>query len=715
MVEQGELVRRLAFRVNIEPSYRDAFGHRIEASEDDLRAVLEALGFATQNAACLTDSLAWLESSRTRLIPFVIPVPADHAIWLRLENPDADQLVWRLTAEDGTTREARATVCFGNREAVFALPALSPGYYRLHVETAGKKSEACLIAAPQSCYLPPALTNGSRWFGATAQIYALRSEQDFGIGDFSALAYAAENSARYGASFFGLSPIHALFSADRTKISPYSPSSRLFIDPIYIDPRQVPDFESSPAASILANPDIVGELEQLRAGRLVDYPAAWVLKRKLLDLLWLTFRSQQDWKSKLATLAEFEDFRSEGGEELELHATFESLANHCSEAGFQSRSEWPAEYREPTTAAVHNYRRERAEDIEFHIWLQWVADRQLRVAQERALAAGMEIGLYRDLAVGPEKFGSETWAHSSDFAMQLSIGAPPDPFAPLGQNWHLSPFNPLTLEARGLSPFRDLVAANMRHAGAIRIDHAFQLQRLFVIPETAPNAAGVYLDYPFDAMLAVLRLESHRARTIVIGEDLGTAPEGFSTTVMRNNILSTRLLWFERASDGTIKLPDTYPRLGFAAVTTHDLPTFVGWWHGRDIEHREAFGIYDREQAERQRLERTKDKAQLCRALADQGLLSFCEDQVFEDPVFENQTPPFDAVLRYLARCRSALAAISFEDISSEIDQANLPGKNFGYPNWRLKLSQDLDTILKPDGPFAKSAGALASEGRRIQ
>ncbi len=255
--------------------------------------------------------------------------------------------------------------------------------------------------------------------------------------------------------------------------------------------------------------------------------------------------------------------------------------------------DWPEAFRNVHSREVRDFQASHEERVSFHAWLQWLADRQLGHANERARASGMSIGLYRDLAVGSDSGGSEIWSHPERFASGLAVGAPPDPLGPQGQNWGLPPFNPLTLEEGGLAAFRALVSSNMRHAGAIRIDHAFQLQRLFLIPAGLPSSQGAYLAYPFEAMLAVLRLESHRARCLVIAEDLGTGPDGFSDAIMASGILSYRVLPFERESDGGFKKPDAYPRSALAVTTTHDLPTFRGWWRGLDVDLRETLGVYD--------------------------------------------------------------------------------------------------------------------------
>ncbi len=697
MTNETDLLWRLAEKAGVARTYRDAFGVGSDPGEESIRAVLAGLGFAVETQSELEESLARLDRWRGTLIAPVIPCLAGQTTRVPVINPSNETLTWRLTYESGKTLEGVATLAFGEAAIDFELPACPAGYHQLHVESGRRTAKALLISAPPRCYLPQAFADGACGFGLAAQVYGLRSARDCGIGDLTSIASLTQASGTYGAAFLGLSPLHALFSADRTKFSPYSPSSRLFIDPIFIDPREVPGFAQSAAASYLQEPDVLRLLEELRAVPLVNHAAIWALKRQLLNRLWRHFSETTD--------ADFERFRHERGDVLEFHATFESLAHRFSSEGLMWLGEWPEEYRDLRSPAVRQYRADFAPDIAFHIWLQWLADRQLGAAQAAAKASGMEIGLYRDLAVGVDRGGSEVWTWPERFATSLSIGAPPDPLGPQGQDWGLPPLNPLMLEADGLAAFRGLIAANMRHAGAIRIDHAFQLRRLFLIPLGAPAQSGTYVDYPFEAMLAVLRLESHRAESLVIAEDLGTGPEYFSEAIMQAGILSYRVMPFEREADGGFKRPSAYPRAAIATFSTHDLPTFAGWWQGVDVGVRQSVGLYDPATAERERARRAHELQQFCESLNEEGLLP--SPEVPADP-------PFEAAMHYLARTQCCLVAVQCEDVSAEVNQANLPGRDLGHPNWRRKLSQPIEAIMQGDGPFARVAALMKTERRKI-
>lgn len=686
MSKTAAVLERLASLVGITTRYRDAFGNSVETPPETRAALLNGLGLKTYDEAAAQESLARLERLKQGPLPAVAAVTADQPVRLRLRR-SCGRTPWRFTQESGEPLEGYLAA----GSACLDIPALPSGYHRLQF---GDRVTT-IIAAPTQCWQPEILRGETRLWGIAAQIYSLRSEEDLGIGDYSHVARIASAVAASGGAFLGLSPVHALFSADRTKISPYSPSSRLFLEPLYIDPSAVDGFNESGAAAMLQRSDIESRLQRRRNTQLIDYAEVWDIKRLTLDRLWRWFQNSGDHPA-------FDNFRKSGGQALRAHTVFEALSEHFRDDGKHWLGDWPDAYRDVGSESVQRFEMEHAERVSFHAWLQWLADKQLASAAERARGDGMPIGLYRDLAVGAEGAGSEIWTAPDRFAASLSVGAPPDPLGPQGQNWGLPPFNPLVLEEQGLAAFRDLVAANMRHAGAIRIDHAFQLQRLFLIPTGAPASMGAYVDYPFEAMLAVLRVESHRARCLVIAEDLGTGPEGFSQSIMESGILSYRVLPFERAGSG-FKRPDQYPRSALSVITTHDLPTFRGWWRGLDIDLRETLGVFDPATAIRERCTRASEREELTKALTEESLLP--SGSVPGEP-------PVDAALRYLGRTASALAAVQIEDATGELNQPNMPGMDAGHPNWRRRLSISTEAMTAPGGPISKTSVIMAEEGR---
>ena len=387
----------------------------------------------------------------------------------------------------------------------------------------------------------------------------------------------------------GVSPLHALFAGDRERASPYHPSDRRFLDPIYIDVERVPDFTEAPAAQALhaqLRTRIAGLATQVN----VDYEAVWQAKRALLDACFAHFelRARTD-----AFVAEFDGFVAAGGEALRRFALFDAIAAAHPRVPWDR---WPESLRRPDAAGVAEFAARDARSLRFALYLQWLADRQLAQAAARARDGGLALGLYRDLAIGAAPDGSEPWASPGGFALGVSIGAPPDPFSPTGQVWDLPPPDPNVMIATACAGFRELLAANMRHAGALRIDHVMGLSRLFWVPGGATAAAGAYVRYPFDALLGTLALASARARCLVVGEDLGTVPDGLRERLADAAVLSYRVLWFERDGDAFIA-PSQWPAQAAACVSTHDLPTIAGWWTGADIDEREALGLLSKADA----------------------------------------------------------------------------------------------------------------------
>ncbi|MDB5569430.1 MAG: 4-alpha-glucanotransferase, partial [Hyphomicrobiales bacterium] len=690
----ASLLHELAREAGLARSYVRHDGEAVRASEDALRAILQGLDLPAQTDGAARDSLAALQERRSAALAPVMIAVAQRMIAVPLGGGvTAAHVQWRLVGEDGASLEGRANVLHANGSASFHLPPQQAGYYRL--EACG--TNATLIAAPERCWVPPAFAAGARGWGVATQVYGLSSSDDFGVGGFAQASALAQSAGALGASFVGLSPLHALFAQDREKHSPYSPSNRLLLEPMFIDPRKAAGFANSAAPQLLSSAPFAQRVASARSPGLIDYPGAWDVQRELLQAAWEHVRQGP------ADPA-FAAFRASGGQALERHALFEALSERFAAQGLSWVGAWPAAYRDAEATALQEARGALEERVAFHMWLQWNADLQLADAAHAARGAGMEVGLYRDLAVGADRAGSEIWSDPAPYATSLSIGAPPDPLGPEGQNWGLPPLHPLRLEATGLLRFRHLIAANMRHAGALRIDHAFQLARLFVIPEGGQASDGAYVSFPFEAMLACLRVESHRAQCLVIGEDLGTAPEGFSDALMRSGILSYRLLFFERAQDGAFVAPERYPRDALAAVSTHDLPTLAGWWRGLDIDLRSCFGLADAGASEEDRRARAIDKSKLRDALERNEL-----------PASDDHQAPYLPVFRYLARSTSMLLALQAEDLAGDVHQANVPGPSLGHPNWRRRLPMDVATLCAPDGLLARSAVAMAEEGRALR
>jgi 4-alpha-glucanotransferase len=585
------------------------------------------------------------------------------------------------------------------------LPAGLPlGYHRLDVEAGPENTTILLAVAPASAYLPPELGDGARAWGLTTQLYGVRSARSWGIGDFSDLGRLAAAAGSLGAATLGLNPLHALFAAEPRHISPYSPSSRSRLDYLYIDVTAVPGFRAAdlPSAAALSGLGGTGE---------VDHAAVAAAKRPILETL---FRRLRGGRSRALTA--FRQFQAEGGHALAAFAIFEALHEHFYRSyGRFSWRDWPEPLRDPHSHAVAEFAREHAGRVEFFEFLQWEADRQLALAAKAGRDAGLSIGLYRDAAVGVNPDGAAAWSDQELLSPGAAVGAPPDSLSRAGQNWGLAPINPLVLRRRGFAPFLDLLRANMRHAGVLRIDHVMSLQRLYWIPRGMEGSAGAYVSYPFWELVRLTALESHRHRCAVIGEDLGTVPDRFRETLRAANILSYRVVNFERRwHEGATYIPPAeYPPLAAASAATHDLATLKGFWLGRDIEWRRRLDLYPDPNAEATETgERHRDRRLLLEALAHEGLIAWDRFAEFlpdgADPLYTDELG--DAIHTYLARSQARLMLVQLDDIVGEAEQANLPGTTDAHPNWRRRMTRTLEDVLS--GPELARVAALVGRER---
>lgn len=566
---------------------------------------------------------------------------------------------------------------------------------------AGLTASAMRPAKGKACHLPDWLVQRPAW-GVSAQLYELRSRRNWGIGDFADLAELCRIAGAAGADFVGVNPLHSLFLADPERCSPFSPSSRLFLNPLYLAVDTVPGFR----------PDMVDrtEMKRLRGRDAVDYGAVRDLKLGALRAV------RRVWQDE-AGLAAFHGFVERRGEALRRHALFEALSEHFAGKGMGAGWRgWPAAFRNADSGEVASFAAEHAEDVDFHAWLQFLADMQLAEAAQAARRAGMRIGLYLDFAVGEAPDGSATWSDPELAMVGLTIGAPPDVFSANGQDWSLTPQSPLLLAQSGFAPFRRTVDALLEHAGALRIDHAMALWQLFLVPEGGTPAAGTYLRYPMQKLLAELAGSSREHRAIIIGEDLGNVPPGFREVMAASSILSYRILYFEQDERGFIA-PQKYPRLALACLSTHDLPTLDGWWMGGDIVLRRDHGLIDAKSAAEQQARRREERQALIRALLRAGAAGKAElPGSRRQSAAEGQPAPpalHVAAHRFLARTPSLLVGVRLADLTGETEPTNLPGTVDSYPNWRLKSSVLLEDLAST-APFELITGAVAAERPRL-
>jgi len=705
-------LQQLADLAGIVSEYHDIWGNPHSTSDATRRGLLQAMGISCADEAEIETSLQhWqMRHWHQRLAPVQV-APVAQAVKVRLQLPQSElatRLKWSLKLENGEQLSAEFQPdqlrLLDSTEIVGAtwyaleleLPALSTiGYHQLSVD--GADTTLNLIVHPPRCHEPEAIQNNNRVWGLSVQLYGVRSAGNWGIGDFSDLRRLIEWSAQSGAALIGVNPLHALFPHNPRHASPYSPSSREFINTLYIDIEAVTEYaESAGTRVIVETEDFQARLKALRQAELVDYTSVAQLKASILERLYRHFRKHHlDTNTERA--AAFRAYQTKGAEDLARFTLYQALQEHLfvKDANNWGWPAWPEAYQDPNSEAVVAFANENQIRVEYFQYLQWLAAEQLDQAGALAASKGMGIGLYQDIAVGVDLGGANTWANRDLYAIGARIGCPPDDFSLLGQDWGLPPWIPERLRERAYAPYIAMLRANMRGAGALRLDHVMGLMRLYWAPPGEDARSGAYLNYPLNDLLGILALESQRNQCLIVGEDLGTVPDAVRGALYDLGVLSYRLFYFEKnygsENHGAFKTPAEYPAQALVAGSTHDLPTLAGFWRGADIELRTALNLYpSEEQRTHQIQERAQDKGRLLRALSNQGLLpeglSCNPDEIAE------MTPELlRAIQRYLARTPSKLAMLQAEDLLGQTEQANLPGTVDQHPNWQRKLKLELE------------------------
>ena len=706
----------------IEAGYHDIWGNWRVPSDDTVRALLSAMGVDAHDPGAVEATLAADERDAwSRAVAPITVVRAAHlGRGIRIQLTDASlsrPLAWRLSQESGEIREEPISPLRlapleeyrrdGLHAHAFLLPLptdLAEGYHRVTLLEGDTLLGTGLVAVvPERCFLPPALAAGGRVWGAAMQLYGLCSARNAGIGHFGDLRASAEVWGARGASLIGTNPLHALSLRTPTAASPYSPSSRLFLNPLYIDVEATPDFAEAAAADRGLQARWRKRCEAARQSAGVDYAAVAEGLREIFSAMWASFR-QHHLASMTPRARGFMQFRESRGRALRRHAVHDALAD------FHGRAwrEWPEPFRDPDSDEVRAFAEENAEAVGLHEYLQWIADTQLAGAQGRCIELGMPVGLYADLAISIAPDGSEAWANQDLYALGVHVGAPPDEFNRQGQDWGLPPLAPRRLRETAYATFIATLRANMKRAGAVRIDHVMGLSRLWWVPAGTAADQGAYVRYPIEDMLGIVALESHRNRCLVIGEDLGTVSDDLRKSLAGADVLSYRLLLFER-DNGRFKAPAEYPSRALVAWSTHDLPTFTGWWQEEDIRTRAALNLLDADGLRRECEERAAARRALVEALAREGLVDGSMSAQ------GNATEPLrEAVHAYAARTPAAVMMVQLEDVFGIVEQANLPGTIDQHPNWRRKLLLPVEAWSR-DARFRGVTRVLAAArgGRR--
>jgi (1->4)-alpha-D-glucan 1-alpha-D-glucosylmutase len=727
-VTDHDALDELCAACGIATAYHDIWGNYHQPSIDAKQALLDAIGLTVRNDDDIHQALNQKQiDGWHRIAPTVLVARENESpicLTLTLEVAHFDKAIcWTLNQESGEAdhgdwvldaSQAKEECHVGGtllRRFEVTLPC-SPdcGYHHLIITTADRnKTQTSLIITPQRCYQPEELNQGGKLWGISLQLYALRSSRNWGIGDFADLHAAIDILAPLGVNIIGLNPLHALFLHLPEQASPYSPTSRDFLNPVYLNIEAIDEFaRCEETRKLVSDKKFQMRLKALREPDLVDYTGVWSSKLEALQLLYRTFRSELI-ENNSARAKSFRQFQAEAGIELKNFGLFEALQAqfYRQDDSVSNWLSWPEAYRNPNSDSVKNWADLNSESIEFHHYLQWNSELQLAEVQKHCARLGMTIGIYRDLAVGVTRQSEQTWTAQQLYALDSSIGAPPDDFNLHGQDWSLPPLKPQSLINEAYDRFIKTLRANMRHAGAIRIDHVMGLMRLFWIPPNYAPKSGSYVAYPFADLLGILALESQRNQCMVIGEDLGTVPDEFRAALQSNNVLSYRILYFEKNwQRGSFNPPSDYPRHAVASVGSHDLPTLSGFWQESDLDLNEALDLFPSPQhRDRHRRTRTQDKIEIIAALRREDLIP-AEKFDHGNAVGYSSSELIVPIHRYLARSKTALMLVQLEDLFGQSEQINLPGTVEQHSNWRRKLPFDIEDWL--------NQGNLASIARTI-
>jgi 4-alpha-glucanotransferase len=731
MTDWHKTLQILAEALGVEPKYTDNWGRIFRIDDRTALRLLRAKGLL-------------VDSSRLELEPQVLvvsraDVPPQVSLYFRGERLEyaesstqgtatVSELEGRLPDQQYSLGEDRVSLKEDDQTGLDLLTLPFPsgvelGKYEFNVDlAAGPEVRTCkwiLFVCPEVAYLSQPLEQGRRLAGVGVALYGVRSRVNWGVGDFSDLKEIIDWARDdLGADFVGLNPLHAIFNQRPYNSSPYLPSSRFYRNFIYLDVPSIPEFAASDSAKAFVDSKETRQLiERLQSEEHVNYEEVSALKLRVLKEIFSSFmedclhgtESNQRW-------TEFQHYCNAEGVYLDRFATFCALREHLLREFPEAYSlaKWPAGFRDPSSLEVKAFQEEHSREILFWMYVQWQLDEQLRQVQDYALSKEMLVGLYHDEALAVDRDGADFWAWRSVFVDDFRVGAPPDAFAPDGQDWGFPPPDRDNMRQAGYDPFLRKLSASSRHCGALRIDHVMQFHHLFWIPSDGVPADGVYVRDHESDLLNLVALESHLSRTLIVGEDLGTVPFDFRDRLMKKGVFSYRLFYFERDSEQNLRHFSEYPRNALVSITTHDLPTLAGFWSGQDIDLREKIGQLDEKRAIEFREERTRHKAKIIERLVQDELLAADTAHT----AWEARLPTEElhsAVLRFLFQTPSILVQINQEDIFLDHRQQNIPGTTSQHPNWVTKmrfsveeLKEDPEAIL-----FSKRFMRLLQESGR--
>jgi len=666
----------LARGLGVATEYWDWLGNHVVVSAQTIAAVLQALGVDTSDETAVARSLADVaDRPWRRTLPPIVVCRLGTARQVRLHLPHGEVVEVWVVLEDGARREVRQIDRYVDPrtidgeligEATFEIPGdLVLGWHTVHARIGQDSSSSPLVVSPVALNLPPELQHRRAW-GLLSQLYSVRSAQSWGVGDLSDLAdLMSWAAAVLGADFVLVNPLHAAEPVAPMEPSPYLPTSRRFVNPIYIRVQDIPEMGYLPPAKRQLVESHADDARALNDTDTIDRDAAWSAKVAALRVVFTQPRSSRRERA-------FAAFCEREGQGLLDFATWCALAQMHGPAWNQ----WPAELQDPGSPAVAALRDQIRDDVQFYRWLQWIVDEQLAAVQRQGREAGMSIGVVHDLAVGVHPKGADAWGLSDVLARGVTVGAPPDQYSQLGQDWSQPPWRPDRLAELGYAPYRDMLRAALRHAGGIRIDHVMGLFRLWWVPDGLPASEGTYVRYDHEALIGILALEAHRSGALVIGEDLGVVEPWVRDQLRERGILGTSILWFEKEASGRSLPAEAYRELCLATVTTHDLPPTAGYLAGEHIDLRHDLGLLTRP-VEQERALDAAAQSEVVGMLVARGLL---RPGASGNDVVE-------ALHRFLSWTPSKLLGVALADLAGDRRTMNQPGTDEQYPNWRLPLA----------------------------
>ena len=712
-----EALERAARLWGIEPEYSDTWHRQHVTSPEIQRAILEALGVPASSLeeldqaveerlwgewhALLPPVLVLGENSGPREVPLHLPsslAGSELAIEVRLEEGGSEK--WETPL--GELRDSAQAILRGQwfcRKQVPLPRHLPLGYHELRVSVSSpggqtRRAAMPLILCPERAYVPGVIRDGGRTAGLAIGLYGLRSARNWGCGDFTDLEGLIDWLAEeVGVTFVGLNPLHDIPNRYPFNISPYLPNSAFYKNCLYLDVERLEDFQNSPRAqALLARPEVQTELEALRTSPQVQYERVYALKLRALKLSFVTFL--REFGQGGSRSGQFQQFIREEGELLDGFAVHCALAEwiHARHPEVWVWPDWPEPFRDPGTEAVRCFARRHWRAVLFYKYVQWQVDLQLAAAQQHARRRGLEIGLYHDLALAADRCGADLWAQRAFYVSGCRVGAPPDGFAPKGQDWSFPPPNSQHHRATGYRLFRECIRKNCRHGGALRIDHVMRFFRLYWIPEGLPPTQGAYVRDSFEDLLHILALESVRQQVAIVGEDLGTVTPEIRQALDRFAIFRYQVLYFEKNERNEFRLPQEYPAEALVSSSTHDLPTLAGFWLARDIEARHRAGLLPEASYHSQLAGRALEKQQLLEALFRLGLLpDWVPRSAAVIPELTGEI--HSALVGFLATTPCRLMTLNQEDLTKETEQQNLPSSTWQYPNWQRKMKFSLEEL----------------------